>query len=207
MEIFIISVGAGDNDDLFISFEIRSGEMRDIQRFLIPITVYTDLSLKVGEVYQSVFEAVELEAKVYAAYRKALYLLSFGSQSAKVLKQKLVMRGCEAEIAGLAVERLIENRLLCNESSALREAEKCVEKLWGQVRIRAHLAQKGYSEADIKKAFYALEDDGVDFTLNCSRLIEKRYLPLPKDKKDLQKIIAALQRYGYSISQIKACIK
>ena len=207
MEIFIVSISAGDGDDVFISFEIRDGDRRDTQKFLIPIAAYTDLSLKVGVSNRAVFEIVESESKIYTVYRKALYLLSFGSQSVKVLHEKLVMRGCDPDFAYLAIERLIENRLLCEESTALREAERCVEKLWGEARIRAHLVQKGYGEAEIKKAFYALEDDGVDFISNCSKLIEKRYLPLPKDKKDLQKIIAALQRYGYSISQIKACIK
>ena len=46
----------------------------------------------------------------------------------------------------------------------------------------------------------------MDFSLNCSKLIKKKYLPLPKDKKEMQKIIAALMRYGYSMSQIKSAV-
>ncbi len=207
MEIFIISVGAGEGDDVRISFEIRDSDRRDLQRFLIPISAYTSLSLSVGEVDRTVFDEVEREAKIYEAYRKALYLLSFGAQSKKALQRKLVMRGCEEEFVRLAIERIAKNSLLCEEDAALREAEKCVEKLWGENRIRAHLAQKGYGETEIKKAFFALEDNGVDFSQNCAKLIEKKYMPLPKDKKELQKIIAALQRYGYSISQIKASFR
>ena len=206
MEIFITSVRAGDNDDVAVCFEIRDGENRCTERLLIPISVYTELSLCAGKTDRDVFDVVEKESKIYLAYRKALYLLSFGSQSARALQRKLVTRGYEPEIVFLAIERLERNHLLCEESSAIREAEKCVEKLWGESRIRSHLASKGYGGEEIKKAFLALEDNGVDFTLNCSRLIEKRYLPLPKDKRELQKIIAALTRYGYSISQIKASI-
>ena len=206
MEINIISIVAGSDDDISISFEILEGENRDVSRFLIPISAYTRLSLSMGKSSQSVFDIVEYESKIYVAHKKALYLLSFGTQSKKTLQRKLVMRGCEAEIARIAIDRLVENHLLIEEDSAVREAEKCVEKLWGENRIRAHLTSKGYGEAEIKKAFYALEDNDVDFSLNCSKLIEKKYLPLPKDKKEMQKIIAALMRYGYSMSQIKSAI-
>ena len=203
MEINIISVVAGVDDDIAVTFEICEGENREVSKFWLSIPAYTQLSLAVGKSSQSVFEAVEREAKIYSAYKKALYILGFGMQSKKTLQRKLVMRGCKPEIALVAIERLVENRLLVEGDSVLREAEKCVEKLWGETRIRAHLASKGYGDEEIKKAFFALEDEGVDFSLNCIKLVEKKYLPLPKDKKELQKVIASLMRYGYSMSQIK----
>ena len=206
MEIFITSVRAGDNDDVAICFEMRDGENRCAKSLLIPIAVYTQFSLSVGKTDREFFDVVEKESKIYLAYRKALYLLSFGSLSAKMLQRKLLARGYEPEFVFLAIERLKDNHLLSEEDSAIREAEKCAEKLWGENRIRSHLATKGYGAEEIKKAFWALEDNGVDFTLNCSKLIEKRYLPLSKDKKELQKTIAALTRYGYTISQIKESI-
>lgn len=206
MRISIISITAGADDDIAVSFEICEGENRAVSKFWISVSAYTQFSLSVGESSQGVFDAVERESKIYSAYKKATYLLGFGSQSKKTLQTKLVMRGCEAEIAREAIERLVERQLLSEADMALREAEKCVLKLWGESRIRAHLAQKGYGEEEIKKAFFALEDEGVDFSLNCMKLIEKKYLPLPKDKKEMQKIIASLMRYGYSISQIKAAL-
>ena len=206
MEITIISITAGADDDIAVSFELCEGENRAVSKFWLSVSAYTQFSLSVGKSSQSVFDAVEREAKIYSAYKKATYLLGFGSQSRKTLQTKLVMRGCEAEIACEAIERLIERQLLSEEDMALREAEKCVLKLWGEARIHAHLARKGYREEEIKKAFFALEDGGVDFSLNCMKLIEKKYLPLPKDKKEMQKIIASLMRYGYSISQIKAAL-
>lgn len=207
MKINIISVLAGADEDIAISFEVSEGENRSVYKFWISISAYTRFSLSVGESSQDVFDAVEREAKIYAAYKKALYILGFGMQSKKTLQRKLITRGYESEIACVAIERLVENRLLVEEASAIREAEKCAEKLWGEARICAHLASKGYGDEEIKKAFFSLEDSGIDFSLNCAKLVEKKYLPLPKDKKELQKIIAALMRYGYSMSQIKASLK
>ena len=206
MEIAIISIVAGGDDDIAVSFELREGENRSVSKFWLSVSAYTQFSLSIGDSSQAVFDAVEREAKIHSAYKKALCFLSFGSQSRKALHTKLVMRGCEAEIAREAIERLVERHLLSEDDMAQREAEKCVLKLWGEARIRAHLAQKGYAEEQIKKAFFALEDEGVDFSLNCMKLIEKKYLPLPKDKKEMQKIIASLMRYGYSMSQIKAAL-
>lgn len=206
MEINITSITAGSDEDVCVSFELVEGENRSRSRFFLPLSVFARLSLTVGASSQSVYETVELESKIFHAYKKALYLLSFGMQSKKTLQKKLVIRGCEAEIARVAIDRLVESRLLIEEDSAVREAEKCAEKLWGENRIRAHLISKGYGESEIKKAFFALEDNGVDFSLNCSKLIKKKYLPLPKDKKEMQKIIVALMRYGYSMSQIKAAL-
>ena len=206
MDINIISIVAGKDEDVAISFEIVAGENRSISKFWLPLSVFTRLSLSVGASSQLVYETVERESKIFYAFKKALYLLNFGMQSRKALLRKLVMRGCEAEIANIALDRLVESQLLSEEDSVVREAEKCAEKLWGESRIRAHLVSKGYMDSDIKKAFYALEDNGVDFTSNCAKLIEKKYLPLPKDKKEMQKIIAALARYGYSVSQIKSAI-
>ena len=37
-------------------------------------------------------------------------------------------------------------------------------------------------------------------------LLEKKAPQLPKDKKELQKLIASMQRYGFSLSQIKRAI-
>ena len=206
MRIAITSIVAGVDDDIAVSFELCEGENRSVSKFWISIAAYTQFSLSVGESSQNVFDAVERESKIHFAYKKGLCLLGFGMQSKKRLQYKLLAKGCEAEFAREAIERLVENRLLVEEDSAVREAEKCVEKLWGGARIRAHLVNKGYSESAINEVFFALDDEGVDFSYNCETLIKKKYLPLPKDKKEMQKIITSLIRYGYSLSQIKAAM-
>ena len=206
MNVLITSISAGGVDEVIVSFSLHSGEKAQMQRFLLSTAAYTALALSVGESSQSEFDAVEREANIYSAYKRALYLLSFGSSSRRALHRKLVSKGHAPEFSRMALDRLVDNRLLCENDAALRETEKCLEKLWGESRIRAHLCKKGYSEEAIASTFFALEDADVDFDANCVKLLEKKYSPVPTDKKELQKLIAALMRYGYSLSQIKQAI-
>ena len=55
----------------------------------------------------------------------------------------------------------------------------------------------------VKEAILLLIDAEVDFDENCFELLQKKYAPLPKDKKERQKIVASMMRYGYTLSQIK----
>ena len=142
----------------------------------------------------------------YGHAQRAIYLLGFSASSRRALYKKLVSKGFDPEYSRIALDRLSDNGLLCEADSAIREAEKCASKLWGEERIRAALFEKGYSDESISTAFFALEDSGVDFDENCLSLIKKKYSSLPTDKKELQKIISSLMRYGYSLSQIKRAI-
>ena len=203
MEAYITSVAAGGLGEIAVTFDLRDGEKRCTSKFLISDGAYTELSLSVGISSSYVYDAVERESMIYAAYKRALYLLGYASSSKRALIRKLVSKGFEAEYSALAIERLEANGLLCESDFALREGEICLQKLWGPERIRAHLKEKGYTDESINSVFFAFEDSGIDFDENCALLVEKKYPRLPTDKKDLQKAIAALMRYGYSLSQIK----
>lgn len=206
MEIFITSISAGSDREVVVTAEQREGEKRNTERFLLPISVYASLSLTVGVSDTDTFELLEREAYIYGAYKHSLYLLGISSQSKHMLYRKLVMKGFEPEISREAVDRLERASLLDEDSFAAREAEKCLDKHWGEARIRSHLYDKGYREKAIANAFFALEDNGVDFDSVCLELLEKKAPQLPKDKKELQKLIASMQRYGFSLSQIKRAI-
>ena len=206
MTFNVTSVSAGGIGEIIVSFDVREGEKRSISRFLISDDAYTKLSLTVGMSDMLTYEAVEREAYIYGAYKRAIYLLGFSASSRRALYKKLVSKGFDPEYSRIALDRLSDNGLLCEADSAIREAEKCASKLWGEERIRAALFEKGYSDESISTAFFALEDSGVDFDENCLSLIKKKYSSLPTDKKELQKIISSLMRYGYSLSQIKRAI-
>lgn len=206
MTFNVTSVSAGGIGEIIVSFDVREGEKRSVSRFLISDDAYTKLSLTVGMSDMLTYEAVEREAYIYGAYKRAIYLLGFSASSRRALYKKLVSKGFDPEYSRIALDRLSDNGLLCEAESAIREAEKCASKLWGEERIRAALFEKGYSDESISTAFFALEDSGVDFDENCLSLIKKKYSSLPTDKKELQKIISSLMRYGYSLSQIKRAI-
>ena len=203
MEINVISVSAGADGGIVVSFELQEGEKRSVDRFLISLGAYTELSICVGRSSCEIYEAVAERAKLYGAYKHGSYLLGFSSCSNRMLYRKLVMKGFEPEISRMAVNKLEADGLLDEKASAFREAEKCVAKLWGETRIRAHLVEKGYREDAVEEAILLLIDAEVDFDENCFELLQKKYAPLPKDKKERQKIVASMMRYGYTLSQIK----
>lgn len=207
MEVFITSVSAGGLGEIIVTFDLRDGEKRSTSKFLISDGAYTELSLSVGISSAYVYDAVERESRIYAAYKRALYLLGYTSSSKRALQRKLISKGFEAEFSALAIERLEANGILCEADFALREGELCLQKLWGPERIRAHLKEKGYTDESVGSVFFAFEDNGIDFDENCALLVEKKYPHIPSDKKDLQKAIAALMRYGYSLSQIKQAFR
>ena len=207
MEAYITSVSAGGLGEIIVTFDLRDGEKRSTSKFLISDGAYAELSLSVGISSAYVYDAVERESRIYAAYKRALYLLGYTSSSKRALQRKLILKGFEAEFSALAIERLEANGILCEADFALREGELCLQKLWGPERIRAHLKEKGYTDESVGSVFFAFEDNGIDFDENCALLVEKKYPHIPSDKKDLQKAIAALMRYGYSLSQIKRAFR
>ena len=203
MEINVISLSAGADNGIIVSFELIESDKRAISRFLIPTSAYSRLSLAVGKASQELYEAVEEQAKIYGAYKHGGYLLGFSACSKRMLYRKLVMKGFDPEISRVAIDMLERDGFIDEVGAAFREAEKCLSKLWGENRIRAHLVEKGYCEEAVKEAILLLMDAEVDFDENCFELLQKKYAPLPKDKKERQKIVAAMMRYGYTVSQIK----
>lgn len=203
MEIYLSSIRAGELGEIVVIFELRDMEKRSSSRFLISDARYAELALTVGLSDRETYDEIEREARIYAAYKKALYLLGFASSSKKMLKRKLLEKGYDSEVSAVALDRLEASGLLREDDFALREAEKCLQKLWGEGRIRAYLYDKGYSRESVESAFFAFEDQGVDFDANCAALVKKKFSYIPTDKKEMQKNIAALMRYGYSLSQIK----
>ena len=54
--------------------------------------------------------------------------------------------------------------------------------------------------------FAKTELENVDFAGNCAYIIEHKYVPFPSDKDELRKMMGALMRYGYTVSDIKEAI-
>ena len=79
MEIYVMSVGAGGSGEIFVTFEMREGTMRDTSKFLISDAAYIELAISKGQCSSLLYDTVEREAQIYAAYKKALYMLGFSS--------------------------------------------------------------------------------------------------------------------------------
>lgn len=207
MTLTIASITAGGADEVWVGFEFAEGDKVCRERFLISVEAYTQMGIRKGPCGRELYDRVEEESGIYAAFKRGLYILGYGACSERMLTSKLIAKGFSRETAEEAARRINGAGYMDEELSARREAERCAEKLWGESRIRAALKQKRYSDEAIDDAMFALEDGGIDFAEQCKRVIDQKYKEIPTDRAEMQKLVAAVCRLGYSVSQIKsACV-
>ena len=207
MEIRVLSLSAEGSDGVRVCFELRCGDDSERRTLTLSAEAHTRLGICKGECSSAVYDAAEKEARIFSAYNRGLYILGYGACSKKMLISKLVAKGEDRSASTEAVER-IELRGFMNErESACREAEICARKLWGERRIRASLIQKKYGSDTVDQALFALEDAGVDFDESCKDAIRQKYKALPTDRQEMQKLIAAICRLGYSASQVQSACR
>ena len=200
MTVTLLSL-AERGEEIAVTFSLQSGEHIQKEHFLLSAVQVADLHLRIGECDRACYESVEYSARLHTAEKRALQILSFGSCSEKMLCRKLVMKGIDREIAQEAVASLCERGLLDSSASAVREVEKGIAKLWGRKRILASLYEKGYSDHTIRSALSTLTE--IDEVELCVRRIEKQAVEIPSDPCERRKLIASLERYGFSSSQIR----
>lgn len=201
MTIRLLSLSDRGGEEISVSFALQSGEYIEKKKFLLSTTQVADLGLRVGDCERECYDAVEYAAKLHFAIKRALTTLGYGSCSEKMLCRKLVMKGVERGVAEDAVAELCERGLLDSSASAVREVEKCIAKLWGRRRIVATLYEKGYSDRTIKEALSVLAE--VDEVELCVKRLEKQASEIPTDPTERKKLIASLERYGFSSAQIR----
>ena len=206
MDVTIISLTERSDDCVAVTFLLSQGEHEDFETFLVSRARSFQLKLSVGATSTDIYDEVSYYGKLYEACKQAMNFLAYGDNSRKKLIAKLRGKGIEPEIAEEAAAELEGKGYINDIANAAREAERCVRKLWGRRRISAALYEKGYGEEASRKAIFALEDAGVDFTENCAELIRKRYGDLPTDPQEKAKLFASMTRYGYSASEINSAI-
>ena len=199
----------------YVSFVIRGGGSEK-KTLAIPSEKVGELDLKKGYTDAKTYERVESEAKSFGAYRRGMNILGYGANSKKTLERKLQSRGFDRESAMAAVARLEENGYVDEGEDAYNLAEREIARLSGEKRVYAKLREKGYAPP-YPESIEMLVDQ-TDFTENCVRLIKKKYGTAYFEKKDSacedesererrrkekDRIVAGMIRYGYSFSQIK----
>ena len=146
--------------------------------------------LKAGEELDlEELEALVERSDARRAREKALYLLEHRSHS----KRELTADHLE-EIG------LIDDRAYA-ESYA---RELVVRKRYGLRRVRQELSRKGISPEIQEEVLCAYEDGGEAARENIALVLQRRYPLWREDEKSRRRAVAALQRLGYSYSQISA---
>lgn len=136
------------------------------------------------------------------AKEKALWLISYRDHSEGELRQKL-SKDYGEEAVNNAVERLMELGLINDEDFAKKYAESLSHKHMSQRQIKQKLRLKGIDK-DLSED--AVENLSLDEKDEIRALINKKYIRKLSDEADVRRTVAALQRRGFSYSDIKSVI-
>ena len=156
------------------------------------------------EINEEELTAFEEAAGSRRAFNSALNSLDYHDHSEKEIRAKL-LRKHDADYVDEAVEKLIELDLVNDERYAENYARELFErKKFGKMRIKSELRAKGISadiaNAAVEELFEEEEPDNVQRIVD---IIGKRYYNRMNDEVGRKKVFSALQRMGYSFSDIR----
>ena len=156
------------------------------------------------EINEEELTAFEEAAGSRRAFNSALNSLDYRDHSEKEIRAKL-LRKHDADYVDEAVEKLIELDLVNDERYAENYARELFErKKFGKMRIKSELRAKGIS-ADIANAAVEelYEEEEPDNVQRIVDIIGKRYYNRMNDEVGRKKVFSAMQRMGYSFSDIR----
>lgn len=190
-----------------ISLTVGDGERSEKIEFVILGELFCEIepSLEGNALDEDAVALLDKYADITAAFSSACSSLAFTPCSAKALLRKLRTKGFSKDASEAAIELCIERGYIDESSLALRRAEIMVAKLWGRLRIFSKLREEGFDDSAIQEAAVYLDE--IDFADSCMRVIEKKYAPVPDERREKEKMYAALVRLGYSSSDIKEAIE
>lgn len=156
------------------------------------------------EINREELTAFEEAAGSRRAFNSALNSLDYRDHSEKEIRAKL-LRKHDADYVDEAVEKLIELDLVNDERYAENYAHELFEhKKFGKMRIKSELRAKGISadiaNAAVEELFDEEEPDNIQRIVD---IIGKRYYNRMNDEVGRKKVFSALQRMGYSFSDIR----
>ena len=204
-EIFItlLSLRAvNDGAAVAIKLLLENGEQREERQLTVSTEQYCELKPRRGRITAELYEQLEAAAQLSAAVQSGARLLAYGANTEDFLTKKLMRRGYSRAVAAEAASSLKAKGLIDEDQILIREVEKCLRKLWGAGRIRAHLYSRGFDSASISRLEELLAD--VDLVGACFALIGKHYARLPDEGDERRRLIAFLSRYGYSLTEIRS---
>ena len=149
--------------------------------------------------------AIVKKSKERRANEKALTLLEYRRHSKKELTDKIA-RTMDREDAKKAAEKMAEIGLVNDRDYAERYAKELFErKRFGKNRVKQELKLKGIDSEIIAEVLSLYED--FDAKEQIEAILNTKYPYYLTDEKVQSRAVAALQRRGFSFSDIRAFLK
>ncbi len=195
-------------DGAYLYLRLRPSGGGRGEQLRLRIEEYGELPFKVTsgrELTAEQVEALRAAERASAAYQRGVNMLGYGANSSRTLKQKLQQKGYDAEVAARAVEALSTRGYLCETRDACRLSRQIMRRGRGLRRILQELRARGYGD----EALSAVEDELAeeDFSALCIEVVRKKYRQIPQDRDERQRLIAALIRAGFEMSDVRAALR
>lgn len=179
------------------------------RRIYLHADIIVDFRLRIeDEIDRSRLREVIYASNFRRAYQRALYLLDYRDYSRAELYKKLLDNYKSEKLCTAVADKLENAGIIDDERYAEKLAVKYVTaKKFGFRRAKREIMLKGIDEF---KAIDALEPHAEEFEENLTRLLETKHarnLTDRDDRKSVEKVKAALVRYGYDFGEINRCIK
>lgn len=206
MKIKIVHAATRPSGGVSVRVRLTEGDHSQSVSLAVDEMQAARLELGAGmELDREQYERLELAAQRYEITARGLELLSYGANSRRGLLTKLVHRGYDRELCADVVDELFQRGLVNETADAEGIIRTCLARGYGRRRIIMKLRERGYENETVSLAFEAFE--GVDYTANCAEMIRKKYKCIPTERRELDRLVAAMVRYGYSYGEIKGALE
>ena len=180
-----------------LSIELDSGE-----EIAATVALAAELRLFAGKTLEEPeLDSLRSSAALSLCRNRALELLSYRPMSARELREKLVQKGESPENAEAAALWLLDRGFLDDGRYAAMVVRHYAGKGYGEGRVRQELQRRGVPREYWEDALRQLPpgEEKLDAYL-AARLRD------PSDRKEIQKVSAALFRRGFSWEEIRAAL-
>lgn len=132
--------------------------------------------------------------------RAAMNLLARREHGHVELARKLLLRGADADMIEVELQRLIEDGLLSEQRYLESYIRSRANAGRGPMRIREELTQRGLQRGDVEQALNAAD---IDWDENMRELWQRRFAGQVVDLKDKAKQSRFLAQRGYEADAVR----
>lgn len=141
------------------------------------------------------------------ALNKAVALLAQRARSGGEIRQKLERAHYLEDTIDMVLYKLEKERLLDDGAFARDYAASCARRQMGKSRIRMELARKGLPRELIDRTMEQLpQEEADDAAIRLAQKLLRRHNG-EDTRKEMQKVLAAMARRGYSYEDSKEAIE
>ena len=142
-----------------------------------------------------------------AALNKAVAMLAQRAHAGGEIRQKLERLHYLEDTIDMVLYKLEKERLLNDEAFAREYAASCARRQMGRSRIRMELARKGLPRELIDRALEELcEEEADEAAVRLAQKLLRRHNG-EDTRKEMQKVLAAMARRGYSYEDSRSAIE